>query len=144
MKKTINDVKILEFQELGDERGRLVVGECGKEIPFIVKRVFYIYGSDSTVVRGRHANRKSEFILVNVAGRSKVDVEDIYGEKKTFLLDRPHMGLYLPKLIWKDMYEFSADSVLLCMSNELYDAQEYIRNYEDFRMLRNMRDVVHS
>ncbi len=132
MVATIDDVKVLEFKELGDERGKLVVAECGKEIPFIVKRVFYIYGSDSTVERGKHANKKSEFILVNVAGTSKVDVVDIYGGKKTFELNHPHMGLYLPKMIWKTMYNFSADSVLLCLTNELYDSEEYIRKYDDF------------
>ena len=137
---TVNDVKIHEFQELGDERGKLVVAEYGKEIPFMVKRVFYIYGSDATVVRGKHANKNSEFMLVNVAGTSKVDVEDLYGNKRTFFLDRPHIGLYLPKLIWKDMYEFSSDSVLLCMSSELYDPEEYIRDYDAFSKLRGLEN----
>ncbi len=136
MYKSINDVKVLEFKQLGDERGHLVVAECGREIPFNVQRVFYIYGSDATVVRGRHANKKSEFILVNVAGTSKVDVEDIFGKRQTYILDHPHMGLYLPTMIWKDMYDFSNDSVLLCMSNQLYDAEEYIRNYEEFCTLQ--------
>ena len=136
MYKSITAVKLMEFQQFGDERGHLVVAECGKEIPFHVQRVFYIYGSDSTVIRGRHANKKSEFVLVNVAGTSKVDVEDIYGAKKTYVLDHPHMGLYLPAMIWKDMYDFSKDSVLLCMSNQLYDGNEYIRNHDDFRALQ--------
>ncbi len=132
MYKTIDDVKMFEFKQLGDERGHLVVAECGKEIPFIIQRVFYIYGSDATVVRGKHANRRSEFVLVNVAGTSMVDVEDVYGAKKTFSLDRPHVGLYLPTMIWKDMYKFSSDSVLLCMSNAVYDADEYIRDYQEY------------
>lgn len=136
MCKEINEVKQLEFKQLGDEKGWLVVAECGKEIPFDVKRVFYIYGSDASVVRGRHANKKSEFVLVNVAGTSKVKVEDYKGNTQTYVLDHPHMGLYLPKMIWKEMYDFSADSVLLCMSNELYDSEEYIRDYQDFQDYR--------
>lgn len=133
MYKEIKDIKVLEFKQHGDERGRLVVAECGKEIPFDIKRVFYIYGSDASVVRGCHANKKSEFVLVNVAGTSKVKVEDCKGNTQIYVLDHPHMGLYLPKMIWKEMYDFSADSVLLCMSSELYDSEEYIRNYQDFQ-----------
>ena len=67
---------ILQFADLGDERGKLVVIEGGQAIPFEIKRVFYIYESDSTVVRGQHANRESEFVLINVAGQSKVRITD--------------------------------------------------------------------
>ena len=67
---------ILQFADLGDERGKLVVIEGEQSIPFAIKRVFYIYGSDSSVVRGQHANRESEFVLINVAGKSKVRITD--------------------------------------------------------------------
>ena len=73
---TIDDCKIIEFKDLGDERGKLVVVEGTKDIPFAIQRVFYIYGSDCSVVRGQHANRKSEFVLINVAGKSKVKIDD--------------------------------------------------------------------
>ena len=136
MYKTVNDVKVLEFKQHGDDRGKLVVAECGKEIPFAVQRVFYIYGSDAQVVRGKHANKESEFVLVNVAGKSRVKAEDIYGNTKDFSLDHPHMGLYLPTMIWKEMYEFSPDSVLLCMSNQLYKSNEYIRDYDVFLKIK--------
>lgn len=126
------NAKILSFPELGDDRGHLVVMESGKEIPFIVRRVFYIYGSDSSVVRGQHANIKSEFVLINIVGQSKVKIKDGKGNEKIFLLDKPHTGIYLPKMIWKDMYDFSEDSVLLVLSNEEYDPNEYIRNFDDF------------
>ena len=69
-------VRMLEFAQNGDERGHLVVVEGEKDIPFEIKRVFYIYGSDKNVVRGKHANRKTEFVLINVAGKSKVKVKD--------------------------------------------------------------------
>ena len=70
--RLIDKCRVLNFAELGDERGHLVVAESEKDIPFNIKRVFYIYGSESSVVRGQHANRKSEFVLINVAGKSKV------------------------------------------------------------------------
>ena len=127
------EVKLLQFKEKGDDRGRLVVVEGGQDIPFEVKRVFYIYGSDSDVVRGRHANRRSEFILINVAGSSKVRVIDRSGNEMIISLTHPHTGIYLPALVWKDMYDFSPDSVLLVLSSEHYDPNEYIRDFEEFR-----------
>lgn len=127
---------VLHFKDLGDERGKLVVIEGGMSIPFDIKRVFYIYGSDETVVRGQHANRESEFVLVNVAGRSKIRITD--GREEFIIeLDKPMMGVFIPKMIWKDMYDFSADSVLLCLASTHYDDKEYIRNYEEY--LEEMR-----
>lgn len=125
---------ILQFADLGDERGKLVVIEGEQDIPFNIKRVFYIYGSDSTVMRGQHANIHSEFVLINVAGRSKVRVTD--GEDDFVIeLNKPMMGVYIPNMLWKDMYDFSPDSVLLVLASTHYDANEYIRNYDEYLSL---------
>lgn len=134
---TIEQVKLIEFPHYGDERGHLVIIEGEKNIPFAVKRVFYIYGSTRDVVRGKHANRKSEFILINVAGTSRVRVNDGKGNEKVFSLNDPDVGIYIPRMIWKDMYDFSSDSVLLCLSNEHYDAEEYIKDYDDYCRIVN-------
>ena len=124
--------KIIEFTDLGDERGNLVVIEGdGMDIPFEIKRVFYIYGSDSEVIRGQHANRETEFLLVNVSGTSKVKIDN-GTESEVILLNRPRMGLYLSSMVWKDMYDFSEDSVLLVLASKHYDASEYIRDYSDY------------
>lgn len=128
----INRVQMLEFPQHGDDRGRLVVVEGQADVPFEIKRIFYIYGSDPDVVRGQHANRKSEFVLINVAGKSKVKVKDGEGNEAIFCLNRPHTGIFLPTMVWKDMYDFTPDSVLLCLASEHYDDSEYIRNYEEF------------
>ena len=128
---TVNDCKIIDIRRFSDTRGYLSVVENGLDIPFDIKRVFYIYGSDKDVIRGRHANYNTEFVLINVAGTSKVKVDDGTNQK-VFDLDRPHIGIYLPKLVWKDMYDFSEDSVLLVLSNEAYDPNEYIRDYDEF------------
>ena len=128
----MNKVKMLEFPQKGDDRGHLVIVEGGIDIPFDIKRAFYIYGSDHDVVRGQHANRKTEFVLINVAGTSKVKVKDGEGNEAIYCLNRPHTGIYLPKMVWKDMYDFSEDSVLLVLASEHYDASEYIRNYDQF------------
>lgn len=132
MNNSIDKVKKIEFPQRGDERGHLVVVEGNKDIPFEIKRIFYIYGSDSEVVRGKHANRQTEFVLINVAGKSKIRVDDGLNNKVVYNLDKPYQGIYLPKMIWKDMYDFSEDSVLLCLASEHYDEREYIRNYEEY------------
>lgn len=128
----MNEVRMLEFQQRGDERGHLVIVEGNQDIPFEIKRAFYIYGSDAEVVRGQHANRKTEFVLINVAGTSKVKVMDGEGNEAIYCLNRPHTGVYLPTMVWKEMYDFSEDSVLLVLASEHYDAAEYIRSYDDF------------
>ena len=125
-------VRMLEFPQKGDERGHLVIVEGNQDVPFEIKRIFYIYGSDENVVRGQHANLRSEFVLINVAGKSKVKVKDGLGNEAVFSLNRPHTGIYLPKMVWKDMYDFSKDSVLLVLSSEHYDPEEYIRDYDEF------------
>ena len=122
---------VLQFGDLGDERGKLVVIEGAQSIPFDIKRIFYIYESDATVVRGQHANRNSEFVLVNVAGQSKVRITD-GTEEFVVELNKPMMGVYIPQMIWKDMYDFSPDSVLLVLASTHYDAKEYIRDYNDY------------
>ena len=122
---------ILQFTDLGDERGKLVVIEGGEEIPFDIQRVFYIYESDATVIRGQHANRESEFVLINVAGKSKVRITD-GNEEAVIELNKPMMGIYIPKMIWKDMYDFSEDSVLLVLASTHYDMKEYIRDYDSY------------
>ena len=128
----MNKVQMLEFAQHGDDRGHLVVIEGMKDVPFEIKRAFYIYGSDPEVVRGQHANRESEFVLINVAGTSKVKVKDGEGNEAIFSLNRPHTGIYLPTMVWKDMYDFSNDSVLLVLASTHYNATEYIRDYDEF------------
>ena len=129
----MNGVKMMEFPQLGDARGHLIVVEGAQSVPFEIKRVFYIYGSEQGVVRGQHANKKTQFALVNIAGTSKVRVLDGKGNEAVFSLNRPHTGLYLPQMVWKDMFDFSEDSILLVLASEHYDSAEYIRDYAAFQ-----------
>lgn len=131
-KHNMNQVRMLEFAEYGDNRGHLVIIEGKIDIPFSIKRAFYIYGSKTDVIRGQHANKKTQFVLINVAGKSKVRVRDGEGNEAIYCLNRPHTGIYLPTMVWKDMYEFSEDSVLLVLASEHYDPTEYIRDYDEF------------
>ena len=127
---------IISFKELGDSRGKLVAIEGEKDIPFKIARVFCIYGSDNEVIRGKHANKKSEFVLVNIHGTSKVKID--YGDsKEVFELNEPYTALFIPKMIWKEMYDFSEDSVLLVLSDQKYDPEEYVSNYDEYLSLIN-------
>ena len=132
MQHVTEQCKVLNFKDLGDERGKLVVVEGSQDIPFKIERVFYIYGSDSEVVRGQHANRESEFVLINVGGTSKVRIDNGHSEA-IIELNKPMMGLYIPTMVWKDMYDFSEDSILLVLASTHYDGNEYIRDYEEYK-----------
>lgn len=132
MQHVTEQCKVLNFADLGDERGKLVVVEGEQHIPFAIQRVFYIYGSDSEVVRGQHANRESEFVLINVGGTSKVRIDNGHSEA-VIELNKPMMGLYIPTMVWKDMYDFSEDSILLVLASTHYDGNEYIRDYEEYK-----------
>ena len=132
MQHVTEQCKVLNFKDLGDERGKLVVVEGSQDIPFKIERVFYIYGSDSEVVRGQHANRESEFVLINVGGTSKVRIDNGHSEA-IIELNKPMMGLYIPTMVWKDMYDFSEDSILLVLASTHYNGQEYIRDYDEYK-----------
>lgn len=126
----MNEIKKIIFPIHQDQRGSLVVVEGSKDVPFPIARLFYIYGGGNEV-RGCHANRKSEFVMVNVSGSCKLKVHDGQNEH-IFMLDTPNEGIYLPKMTWKEMYDFSDDSVLLCIASTPYLPEEYIRDKEKF------------
>lgn len=123
----------------GDERGKLVAVESGKDVPFEMKRIFYIYGTEQGVVRGCHANRKSEFVLINLVGSCKILVDDGKGTKNVYNLEGPGNGLYIPRMYWREMYDFSPDCMMLVLANEHYDMAEYIRDYDEFINIINER-----
>ena len=123
--------KLEEFKVLGDHRGQLVALEANKQIPFDVKRVFYIYGTQEGIPRGNHSHYKTKQFLVAVNGSCKVTLDDGYN-KETFNLNKPNLGLFQDALIWGTMHDFSSDCVLMVLANEYYDASDYITDYDKF------------
>lgn len=116
---------------MGDARGSLIALEANREVPFDIKRVFYIFGTQPDVPRGNHSHYKTKQFLVAVAGSCKVTLDD--GKiKQTFDLDKPNIGLFQDALIWGTMHDFSADCVLLVLADDYYDESDYIRNYDNF------------
>ena len=128
--------ELQEFKVLGDHRGQLVALEANRQIPFDVKRVFYIYGTQEGVPRGNHSHYKTKQFLVAVNGSCKVTLDN-GKEKETFDLNRPNLGLFQDALIWGTMHDFSSDCVLMVLADEYYDASDYITDYNKFLEIVN-------
>lgn len=125
------DIIKYKFQKHGDARGQLVALEEGKEIPFHVKRVYYMFDTVDKVRRGYHAHRHLEQILICVSGKCKIHLDNGQ-ETAEVILDNPMEGLYIANNCWREMYDFSKDAVLMVLASELYDEKDYIRNYNEF------------
>ena len=125
------NIEKFHFDSHGDERGQLVAIEGLKDVPFSVKRVYYIYDTLPGVRRGFHAHKQLEQALVCVHGSCKVLLDD-GSDKETVVLDKPGEGLYITNAIWREMFDFSEDAVLLVLASEYYDESDYIRDYEAF------------
>ena len=119
------------FQPHGNERGQLVAVEEFKDIPFEIKRVYYIYDTVDGVRRGFHAHKELEQILICVHGSCKVLLDNGM-KKKIVSLEKPYEGLYISNDMWREMYDFSSDAVLLVLASQVYDEKDYIRNYDEF------------
>ncbi len=119
------------FPPHGDDRGQLVAIEEMKDLPFDIKRVYYIYATLPGVRRGFHAHRNLQQILICVSGSCKVHLDN-GTDTAEVLLNNPCEGLYISNDTWREMYDFSADAVLLVLASEYYDEADYIRNYDDF------------
>jgi len=124
-------IQTINFQRLGDARGSLVALETGKEIPFSVKRVYYIFGTQESIGRGFHAHKTLKQVAICVCGSCRFVLDD--GKRKDIVvLDSPNQGLLVDSMVWHEMYDFSEDCVLLMLASEHYDEADYIRDYDEF------------
>ena len=124
-------IKTICFKSLGDERGSLVAIECIKNIPFDIKRVYYIFGTKEDVSRGFHAHKNLKQVAVCIRGSCRF-VLDNGKKRQEILLDSPTTGLLIEDLIWREMFNFSADCILLVLASKYYDELDYIRDYDEF------------
>ena len=127
------DAKVIEIQfaPKGDSRGQLIALEEMKDIPFQIKRVYYMYDTGEGVVRGHHAHKSLQQILICIHGSCKISLDN-GTEKKVIPLEKPYEGLYVSNTMWREMFDFSPDAVLLVLASELYDESDYIRDYDEF------------
>ncbi|WP_288855357.1 FdtA/QdtA family cupin domain-containing protein [uncultured Pseudomonas sp.] len=127
-------VNTFNLKVLGDERGQLFVMEGEKNLPFDIKRVYYLTGTKLGVSRGFHAHKQLEQVAVCVSGSCRM-LMDNGREQREFLLDSPDKAILIGKMIWHEMHDFSEDCVLLVLADDYYDESDYIRNYNDFKAL---------
>lgn len=131
-KTTIGDCRIVNLPKILDPRGNLTFIESNKNIPFDIKRVYYIYDVPGGESRGAHAHNCTESLMIAITGSFDVVVDD--GERRIkFQLNRAYYGLYLPKMIWRGMENFSSGSVCLVLASTFYSKDDYIRSYKDFK-----------
>ena len=130
------------FQPHGDDRGQLVSLEEFKDIPFRIKRVYYMYDTAEGVTRGHHAHKSLQQILVCIHASCKV-LLDNGREKKVVPLEKPYEGLFISNAIWREMFDFSPDAVLMVLASEIYNESDYIRDYNEFlEYVKNCGDTV--
>ncbi len=125
------EIKLYQFIPHGDDRGELVALEEMNDIPFDIKRVYYMYNTTTDAVRGKHAHKNLQQVLICVHGSCKISLDD-GNEKRIVILNKPNEGLYIANNMWREMYDFSKDAVLMVLASELYDEKDYIRNYDEF------------
>ena len=130
----MEEARIINLSKYGDRRGNLSVIEENVHIPFKIERSFWIYDVPGGEARGGHAYRTSEEFIVALSGSFDVLIDD-GKERKVFTLNRSYYGVYVPRMMWREMLNFSTNSVALVLSSTKYDADDYIRNYEQFKRM---------
>ncbi|GAU09376.1 sugar 3,4-ketoisomerase [Desulfoplanes formicivorans] len=135
MKTTIHDCKLVELPQMYDQRGSLTPISNQQQIPFDIVRTYYLYDVPGGESRGGHAHKELQQLIVAVMGAFDVVVDDGQ-ETKTLRLDRAYYGLYVPKMIWRELINFSSGANCLVLASLPYDENEYIRNYNDYLRMK--------
>ncbi|BBW22596.1 WxcM-like domain-containing protein [Enterobacter kobei] len=125
------EIKIIPLQAHGDDRGSLIALEEENNIPFEIKRVYYMFNTKDGVRRGLHAHRRLKQVAIAVRGSCRFVLDD-GSERVEILLDNPGQGLLIDSCMWREMYDFSKDCVLMVLADCHYDESDYIRDYDEF------------
>ena len=133
---SVSDCKVINIRKYTDNRGYLSVIEGGLDVPFEIKRIYYLYLVPE-VARGAHAHKELQQLLIATSGSVDAIMDDGIS-KKTFHLDKPWKGLLIPAGLWRDLENFSGGAVLMCLASEKYNADDYIRNYNDFLKFKGL------
>ena len=133
---TIDDVKRINLKFINDPDGSLAPIEFDRDVPFEVKRMFYVFGVHNQNDRGKHSHHKTKQLLISVNGSVTVVCDDGF-ERKEWVLDEPYKALYIPEMIWDEQIYKDENSVLLVLANTVYNHLDYIEDYEEFKRLKN-------
>ena len=135
IKSTVHNIKLVEIPKIKDVRGNLSVVE--KDIiPYEIKRVYYLYDVPSDAYRGGHAHKEQLELLIALSGSFEVTLDD-GKSKRSIILNKPNKGLLIPKGIWRELQDFSSGSVCLVLASDVFDEEDYIRDYNDFLSFKN-------
>jgi dTDP-4-dehydrorhamnose 3,5-epimerase-like enzyme len=132
---TLNECILINFPKIVDARGNLSVIEENNQVPFLIKRVFYLYDVPSGATRGGHAHNEMQEVLIALSGSFDVVLDD-GNERKSYFLNRPHYGVYIPPGIWRELENFSSNSIALTIASTLYDEKDYIYDYDLFKKIK--------
>jgi dTDP-4-dehydrorhamnose 3,5-epimerase-like enzyme len=133
---SVDDVKFYNNKAIVDKNGNLVPLESSRDVPFDIKRVFYVYGVYDEKPRGEHAHYKTQQVLICLSGKVEVVCKD--GEREyRYLLESPQQALFIPEMIWDEQVYRSESSVLLVLSNTHYDPADYIHDFDQFKKIRS-------
>jgi dTDP-4-dehydrorhamnose 3,5-epimerase-like enzyme len=130
----LDDCRIVNFPKVTDYRGNLSFIEENRQVPFKIKRVYYLYDVPSGATRGGHAHKALHQVVIALSGSFDVILDDGY-RRRSFFLNRPHYGLYIPPKVWREIENFSSNSVALSLVSEVYDEADYVRDYDGFKRL---------
>jgi len=128
----VSQVRIIELPKIADPRGNLTFLEGGRHCPFEIKRIFYLYDVPGGETRAGHANKGLDQLIIAASGSFDVVVDD-GRERKRFFLNRSYNGLFVPRMLWRELENFSSGSVCLVLASEFYDAKDYYRDYDEFK-----------
>jgi dTDP-4-dehydrorhamnose 3,5-epimerase-like enzyme len=128
---SLEDCRIIDLPKIQDHRGNLTFIESGRHIPFDIKRTYYLYDVPGGASRAAHGHRKLQQLMIAMSGSFDVTLDDGHA-KRRFHLNRSYNGLYIPPMMWRDLDNFSSNSVCMVLASDFYDEADYFRNYEDF------------
>jgi dTDP-4-dehydrorhamnose 3,5-epimerase-like enzyme len=128
---SLSEAEVIELPKISDYRGNLTFIESGRQIPFDIKRTYYLYDVPGGAARAAHGHRELKQLMIAMSGSFNVTLDDGF-EKKEFHLNRSYLGLYIPPMIWRDLDNFSSGAVCMVLASEFYDEKDYFRNYEKF------------
>lgn len=143
--RTIDDCRIIDLPKISNRRGNITPVEGGSHIPFDIERVYYLYDVPGGAVRGGHAHKQLQQLVVSVMGAFDVILDDGY-KRKTVRLDRAYVGLYIPTMIWRELENFSSGGICLVLASLPYDESDYYRDYNEFMKVAQVgkRETVYS
>lgn len=137
---TVHDVRLIELPKFLDKRGNLSFVENFSQIPFEIKRTYWLFDVPGGEARGGHAYKNTEELVIAISGSFDVTIDD-GKEKKTVILNRSYYGLYIPKGVWREFNNFSTNSFALEFASTLYDKADYVRDYDEFKKMKEHGEI---